>query len=186
MRICPVVATKCWVGYIARLGILRASLKFGKAWVYNYPRQAVLQPSDLAGWKCLGMIQCSDRNFDNIILRRILQNQWRTTTTRKAPDPIRDAYPSNITTYKTNILTLDGTPCDKRRSRTLATVRAMTIYYTDRRHTKFIPHFTAKASTLNHSIRCLTGHAVTLPVRAARNKPKLLDLVGGRDSSQIF
>jgi hypothetical protein len=124
------------------------------------------------------MIQRSDRNFDNIILQRILQNQWRTTTTRKAPDPIRDAYSSNLTTYKTNILTFDGTPSDKRRSRTLATVRAMTIHYTDRRHTKFIPHFTAKASALDHSIRCLTGHAVTLPVRAARNKPKLLDQVG--------
>jgi hypothetical protein len=124
------------------------------------------------------MIQRSDRNFDNIIVQRILQNQWRATTTRKAPDPIRDAYPSKLTTYKTNILTFDGTPRDKRRSRTLATVRAMTIYYTDRRHTKFIPHFTAKASTSNHSIRCLTGRAVTLPVQASRNKPKLLDLVG--------
>jgi hypothetical protein len=162
------------VGWIAWLGILRASLKFGKAWIYSYPRQAVLQPGDLAGWKSLGMIQRSDRNFDNIIVRRILQNQWRTTTTRKGPGPIRDAYPSNLTAYKANILTFDGTPRDKRCPRTLATVRAMTIYYTDRRHTKFIPHFTAKASTLDHNIRCLTGQAVTLPAPAARNKPKLL------------
>ena len=166
------------VARIAWLAILRASLKFGKAWIYNYPRQSILQPSDLAGWKCLGMIQRSDRNFDNIIVQRILQNQWRATTTRKAPDPIRDAYPSKLTTYKTNILTFDGTPRDKRRSRTLATVRPMTVYDTDRHHTNFIPHFTAKASTLDLSIRCLTGRAVTLPVRASRNKPKLLDPVG--------
>src|SRR5438046_7620453 len=96
------------VACIAWLAILRASLKFGKAWIYNYPRQSILQPSDLAGWKCLGMIQRSDRNFDNIIVQRILQNQWRATTARKAPDPIRDAYPSKLTTYKTNILTFDG------------------------------------------------------------------------------
>jgi len=123
------------------------------------------------------MIQRSDRDFDNIIVQRIFQNQWRATTTRKGPDPIRDAYPSNLATYKTNILTFDGTPCDERRSRTFATVRAMTIYYTDRRHTKFVPHSTAKASTLNHSIHCLTGHAATVLVQAVRNKPKLLDLV---------
>jgi hypothetical protein len=172
------------VDCIAWLAILRASFKFGKAWIYNYPRQAILQPSDLAGWKCLGMIQRSDRNFDNIIVRRILQNQWRATTTRKAPDPIRDAYPSKLTTYKTNILTFDGTPRDKRRPRTLATVRAMTVYDTDRRLIKFIPHFTAKASTLDHSIRCLTGRALTLPVRASRNKTKLLDLVGAMSKTR--
>src|SRR5207247_4050230 len=75
-----------------------------------------------------------------------------TTTGCKAPDPARNVHFLDLATQKTDVLTLDTAPCDKSGARTPATIRAMAIHYVARRHKEFIPHVSASASTLGHSV----------------------------------